>query len=970
MTSPEPTPHPAKESRVTPEPSNRSAPDPGAYGRPLEGRWVSGTALWAAETCGVSLVLARVGFVLLALGGLALATAVLIFDTALFGAPLSDPARITFAGLGGLGILAYPMLSLLLPSRARSHWDFGSVVGALLLLTFLGHGIGALIQPYWEFAKAARQGGGASAWLRWPAAYQSEVGFGARGFAILLFVAATLPLVWMLRRELPKFFRSMYVGVSLVTLSLLAIGLGVLVPQIDGFEDPTARVDMEAEYRDFQAFQRDGYQKLPASLQDGHEQYQAFRWAEGYFLYHLLHLYGIGMPKEGLTPRMQEGLEVFGKKYGLEERDNREKQMLAAFSGREKVNEIGAFIHRNEPAFWRFFQLSTALEWNRTYKSAWFTALMTLLFTAIAFNTFKGKPRQWFSIHKFGYFTVHTGMMILLLGGFWSKLHTDRGILHLHLDMPPQDTYWGHYDPAKERSMPFALGLDHFARQDWPSLEVQFLDDEAQSLTSRPPTHTLWKGRPIELDLVDDGAGGLRPRVRIEVVDLSDRAQVRRPVVRELGAGQPGGLALAALVVADAGREREVYLPAVAYDLSPPIYDADHSFRLVAMNAGVAPGGDEMQDDPLQWFPSLPGYVGGLEVRVVGAGDGAPHTLAATLGQTTELPGGYSMTVVDATADLDVKRDKRRSAHPLPLEEQPLRGPAVWLDLVGPDGREERRAVVQGISAKDLGAQASFTLAEIEVRFDWDEWGAPGAPRYLLWWSDAGCELIAETGERTPVELGTELPLPGNMVVRPSATYESATFVADVTLLPPVEAVDGWDADFYHRGARGVVLEVTLDPGTAAATTHVVPMASTDEFNADRWVAPDSSFVMRFFENDRMLPFEWRSVLQVYEQEDSGGWKPVDLGPEPAREIRVNDYFKYKGYRFFQTNANPEDPAYSGIGVVYDPGIPIVLVGMYTVIAGTVITFLIRPIVLARRERRKLATLARKPAKAAAETTA
>ena len=109
--------------------------------------------------------------------------------------------------------------------------------------------------------------------------------------------------------------------------------------------------------------------------------------------------------------------------------------------------------------------------------------------------------------------------------------------------------------------------------------------------------------------------------------------------------------------------------------------------------------------------------------------------------------------------------------------------------------------------------------------------------------------------------------------------------------------------------------------------------------------------------NDRMLPFEWRSVLKIHERGADGTWQELDLGSEIAREIRVNDYFTHGGYRFFQTNANPEDPTYSGIGVVYDPGIEWVLVGMYTIILGTAITFLVRPVVLARRERRKKSIL-------------
>jgi len=110
-------------------------------------------------------------------------------------------------------------------------------------------------------------------------------------------------------------------------------------------------------------------------------------------------------------------------------------------------------------------------------------------------------------------------------------------------------------------------------------------------------------------------------------------------------------------------------------------------------------------------------------------------------------------------------------------------------------------------------------------------------------------------------------------------------------------------------------------------------------------------FALAFLENSEMLPFEWRSVLSFYEQDNAGQPYQVPLGPEQAREIRVNDYLTYKGYRFFQTNAIPDIPTYSGVGVVYDPGIEPVLVGMYTVIAGASIAFLLRPMVKERRKR-------------------
>ena len=102
--------------------------------------------------------------------------------------------------------------------------------------------------------------------------------------------------------------------------------------------------------------------------------------------------------------------------------------------------------------------------------------------------------------------------------------------------------------------------------------------------------------------------------------------------------------------------------------------------------------------------------------------------------------------------------------------------------------------------------------------------------------------------------------------------------------------------------------------------------------------------VLVFREQSEGLPIEWQSRLQVLELDTSGqSWTPV-----ADSAIRVNDYFHYKGYRFFQTNHDPRDPTYSGIGVVYDPGIPFVLTGYYLVMFGTAVVFLIKPLITRR----------------------
>ena len=94
------------------------------------------------------------------------------------------------------------------------------------------------------------------------------------------------------------------------------------------------------------------------------------------------------------------------------------------------------------------------------------------------------------------------------------------------------------------------------------------------------------------------------------------------------------------------------------------------------------------------------------------------------------------------------------------------------------------------------------------------------------------------------------------------------------------------------------------------------------------------------------MPLEWQSKLTILEFDDQD--KPFKVA---EGDVRVNDYFMHGGYHFFQTNHNPADPTYSGIGVVYDPGISWVLWGLYCVMSATAFIFLIMPLIQGAKKR-------------------
>lgn len=795
--------------------------------------------------------------------------------------------------------------------RTGFRWGFPSAVAVILFVVCVGQAVGVMLEGF------------------------GSEGVGARGWVFLAFAASSLVWLWLQRAALVRFFRSMHVGVSLVTLSGIAVAIGVLVPQIDGFEDPQERVT-EANYE---------------------SQYKAFRWAEGYFLYHLMHPYGIGLPEAEIPAPALASLEKFGHRYGEEERSNREKQMRAAFSGMQKTKEIGAFVNEHDAALRRFFDVSTALHLNRTYKSHWFATLLGMLAIGIAVNTFKGRPSQWFSMQKVGYFTVHIGVLVMLGGGAISKAMTDRGILHLDLRQPPTDVYWGYHSPDKERRMPFALKLERFARKDWKTLQVWFAEDE---MSSDPPSYTLWPGRKVELDYVEDG-GKWRPRIQLEVRSLHERARVlpARFFEAERPAEGSGPLAALRLVEShDAPHDDDPAGHQGAHEhekslfLAPrPPFDvfADPQWRY-----RIKPSFGTNPDAARSLFPEDEEVLGRIAMRLASGNEVEPTVVPFRLGERIDAPGGYAIEVQEATANFRLDAQGRSEVRdPRPLAEQAPVNPGIWVRITPPyDGKPERRLLLESVDWVEMKEQQSFDYADLVLQVDWERWKSPGPPRFVLHWgSPAGALLLGEDGSRTEVPEGAALPLPGGAKLVADRFLANATFDKDTTkrvdfVAPHVEGPH-FNDDFYSTDPTGLELVVTTDAGTGSERTETIRMASTDEGRANLWQSHDRRFILRYYTNSEAFPFEWRSVLSVWDHDADGRLYKVDAGDEHEREIRVNDYFKWKGYRFFQTNAIPEMPTYSGIGVVYDPGIPMVLTGMYTIILGTVLAFLVRPIVRA-----------------------
>jgi hypothetical protein len=60
------------------------------------------------------------------------------------------------------------------------------------------------------------------------------------------------------------------------------------------------------------------------------------------------------------------------------------------------------------------------------------------------------------------------------------------------------------------------------------------------------------------------------------------------------------------------------------------------------------------------------------------------------------------------------------------------------------------------------------------------------------------------------------------------------------------------------------------------------------------------------------------------------------------RSIKVNEPLLFKGYRFYQTGYDPNNPNYSGIGVSYTPGLMVIYFGFTVLVVGVFVLFYMR----------------------------
>ena len=103
--------------------------------------------------------------------------------------------------------------------------------------------------------------------------------------------------------------------------------------------------------------------------------------------------------------------------------------------------------------------------------------------------------------------------------------------------------------------------------------------------------------------------------------------------------------------------------------------------------------------------------------------------------------------------------------------------------------------------------------------------------------------------------------------------------------------------------------------------------------NRGFFMIPQSDYFLAFASNKDKETKYWKSQVSI-----------LDPSGQISKQanIQVNQPLYYKGYRFYQTDYDPKNPRYSGIGVSHVPGLYIVYAGFYLMMAGILIMFYFR----------------------------
>ncbi len=775
----------------------------------------------------------------------------------------------------------------------------------------------------------------------------------AGGFFILL-----LPPFWLLFFRFPwvfAFFRSVHVGI--INLCLLGLGsiLGVLFHQEDAsFPIPEGGVETLANWEE-----PDFPSPWPVETRIAYRNFLDFRSAHAFSAWHLASALGV-RDWVGLSPgtdeldsmveerlgildgRLPEIHDRFGEEFAVALRRKSEDGLRA----RERNREIRAMETAQEDFWWTLFTWSDRLDLIRVYRSDWFAAIWGIVFFGVLSNTFRGGWRRLLRPAKWGFLITHCGILLIITGGFHGRLTEMRGILELHVgETRGYFQQWNGKDAffrqpgAEGLETSFLVRLDDFRADYHDILEVLFLvpnqrgGGDFEFPLDRQPRERVFQGLKRAYDWGIDESGKRKAFLTVEVVEFLAQAEAE-PKLTPVDWDHPSGIPLAWLEFEGNGSNGPglEILPGRMRDpgTSHPGSGTRVRYRFVQ---GIA----EAEAILVDATSSRLGILSGL------GPDGRLVSMDAKAGSSASFHADgrpFQITVISGRPDLELTPDgaggKQETPRSLAMELAPLRNPGIEIKIESPSGETARRWVLE-----DAFQNEKVRFPELKLEFKWDLWRAPARSRLTVFKFHDGSSWVGQQGSVAlkPFNSGDSFQLEDGTSMRLREAKGPVKVDLDFRPVP--------SSDFFNTSPAAAVVRVETPEGSRLVTLSA---QSGSPFQESQFhyegPAGNSRWVVLALREDRdELPIEWRSRLTILSAHPDRGVEVRHTG-----QIRVNDYMQWDGFRFFQSNARPNDPGYSGVGVVFDPGMSMVLSGLWMLMLGTFGVFILRPL-LTRKHR-------------------
>ena len=646
--------------------------------------------------------------------------------------------------------------------------------------------------------------------------------------------------------------------------------------------------------------------QLRGASEEEYQQTVAYAWA--HLLVKVTHPFPGGAAlSEEAEERLQAQQSVFGVDVAAEDRHKAEKAARSAVD-QEKARKLAS---KHAGVFAALYRLANGLGLTDAYKAWWFIGLFYLLCLNLVIGAV---GRRKISVRNLGFHATHLGLVLVVAGATISGFKARRGFTALQVGRTVDS--FAELATGGESPLGFSVRLDRFDTQYHEDL---YVTAGMETGTSDDGHHGMMQTR----------GGGLERTEKLEVGKTFTMTNPRSGSEWELTMEEITESAGISRSFEQVAPGTEGASPAVKLALSgdsgdflwlrgadPPFIDPANRFKLRIRSIG---SGD---DTAAETSCDTAGSWGTFSLRVDGEAVG--DTVRVEKGAQAEF-GALTATFLEVYPDFKVGVEiVDETAFPA--------NPAARVALVDESGEGGEYLFFSEERLKDF------------TRLPWE--GMKGSFDFDYWCSGTGsrAELLIGGGGPPQIRLASQDAPPSVTDVVAGQPVEFGPGL-ELRVLEVVEsALEGWTLveDAPPDTPKTTALKLGVEGPQGREELWLLsnrPQGQVRIGTEEELTAGDGGIVLRLADNRERPPRDWRSHISVLEE----GRVVHD------EVVEVNQPLKYGGFSFFQSDADPSRPDYSGLQVVKDPGWPLVAAGLYALLLGICWCFYVQPFLDRRR---------------------